>query len=150
MSTTVMQEDSRSPAQGAEGGDPEPGSEHPEQSPSSSAPPKEPAVANRFVGHAMRALFESSDVSIRRGDETRVMSRAQEAFAEIQRKTAPPPSHPPSAPTSPLPAAAKQGADPAASPSSRPPAPRVDPVLWIVLAAGLFAIAGWMILYALT
>jgi hypothetical protein len=148
MSTTVMQEDSRSPAKGAEGGDPEPGSEHPEQG--VSAPPKEAAPANRFVGHAMRALFESSDVSIRRGDETRVMSRAQEAFAEIQRKTSAPPPPPAASPSSPPPAAAVQDAAPAAPVSSRPPAPRVDAVLWIVLAAGLFAIAGWMIVYALT
>jgi hypothetical protein len=98
----------------------------------------------------MRALFESSDVSIRRGDETRVMSRAQEAFAEIQRKTSAPPPPPAASPSSPPPAAAVQDAAPAAPVSSRPPAPRVDAVLWIVLAAGLFAIAGWMIVYALT
>jgi hypothetical protein len=86
----------------------------------------------------MRALFESSDVSIKRGDETRVMSRAQEALAEIQRKTSapPPPNQPASVP-------------PPATISSRPPAPRVDAVLWIVLAVGLFAIAGWMVAYAL-
>lgn len=91
-----------------------------------------------FIGNAMRALFEASDVSIKRGDETRVMSRAQEALAEIQRKTSapPPPNQPASVP-------------PPAAISSRPPAPRVDAVLWIVLAVGLFAIAGWMVAYAL-
>ena len=92
----------------------------------------------------MKALFESSDVSIRRGDETKVMSRAHEALAEIQRKaerSAPPPA--PSTPPPPLTSFER------AAPTSMRPAPRVDAVLWIVLAVGLFAIAGWMLAYSL-
>jgi hypothetical protein len=164
MSTTVMQENSRSTAKAADVGDPEQGRERdPEQSRANAPPipPPPPAAKkpshnpppSRFVGHAMRALFESSEVSIRRGDETRVMSRAQEAMAEIQRKSSGPPPPPRGAP--PVSSSTRPGAgaprsgDPSAPISSRPPAPRVDAVLWIVLAVGLFAIAGWMIAYAL-
>ena len=102
-----------------------------------STPPPSTPAAKPYVGNAMKALFESSDVSIRRGDETRVMSRAQEALAEIQRKSGAPP------------AVTAPASGDSVSPSSRPPAPRVDAVLWIVLALGLFAIAGWMVAYAL-
>ena len=96
--------------------------------------PAAPKDGARFVGSAMKALFESSDVSIKRGDETRVMSRAQETLEELQRRY--PGALPPTAPQTdsvrpPIP--------------SEPPRPRVDAVLWIVLAVGLFAIAGWMI-----
>jgi hypothetical protein len=106
--------------------------------PKPASPSQPPAAASkdgaRFVGSAMKALFESSDVSIKRGDETRVMSRAQETLEELQRRY--PGALPPASPQSdsvrpPIP--------------SEPPRPRVDAVLWIVLAVGLFAIAGWMI-----
>lgn len=142
MSTTVMQDSSRSPVKVENGGDSEAARESkPGGLPAPGAPPPgaEAKPAGRFVGHAMKALFESSDVSIKRGDETRVMSRAQEALAEIQRKTNPPPRAPQAAPSVP----------PPASLSTRPPAPRVDAVLWLVLAVGLFAIAGWMVAYGL-
>lgn len=104
-------------------------------SPSPSSAPKKNVGA---VGNAMKALFESSDVSIRRGDETRVMSRAQEALAELQHKSNPPP-------------ASRSNFPPASAevPRSVPPGPRVDKGLWIVLALGLFAIAGWMLAYSL-
>jgi hypothetical protein len=158
MSTTVMQDSSRSPAQVKDGGDSETARESKPVGPpaanataagSSAAPALrggassgEAKPAGRSIGHAhaMKALFESSDVSIKRGDETRVMSRAQEALAEIHRKTNPPPRAPQPTPAS---------VPPTASPSSRPPAPRVDAVLWLVLAVGLFAIAGWMVAYGL-
>jgi hypothetical protein len=81
----------------------------------------------------MKSLFETADVSIRRGDETQVLSRAQQVLAEIHRREAPPEVAP----------------EPAPLPSSFPPGPRVDAVLWIVLATGLLAIAGWMIAYGL-
>jgi hypothetical protein len=158
MSTTVMQDPSRSPAQVKDGGDSETAREtKPAGPPAPSAPPAGHGTApalrggassgpakppGRSIGHAhaMKALFESSDVSIKRGDETRVMSRAQEALAEIHRKTNPPPRAPQPTPAS-LPTTK--------SLSSRPPAPRVDAVLWLVLAVGLFAIAGWMVAYGL-
>jgi hypothetical protein len=139
MSVIAMQDPSRSAAQGRRAANPEPEPERARResgpAPVGARPSKPPD--NRFVGHAMKALFEASDVTIKRGDETRVMSRAQEALAEIQRKT-----------------------DSNRPTSSQPPAedeldwgrslgPRVDAVLWIVLAAGLFAIAGWMLAYAL-
>lgn len=85
----------------------------------------------------MKTLFESSDVSISRGEETRVMSRAQDALEKLHVR------HPSSAPP------ARREDQPAASHSSAPPRPRVDPALWLVLAVGLFAIAGWMIASAL-
>jgi hypothetical protein len=100
------------------------------------ASPKPSGNQARFIGAAMKTLFESSDVSIKRGDETRVMSRAQDALENIQRRQSN------RAPPSPENAHA-------ASYSSSPPRPRVDAVLWVVLALGLFAIAGWMIAYAL-
>ena len=68
---------------------------------SASAPP--PAPKKKSGADAMKALFESSDVSIRRGDETRVMSRAQEALAELQKKSTPPPA-PPATPRAATPA----------------------------------------------
>lgn len=143
-----MQDSSGSPAKRGSGDTPEEGRssdprrDAPTPEPhSSGATPSKPPDA-RFAAHAMKALFEASDVSIRRGDETRVMSRAQEALAEIQRRTSAPP--PPPTPSMDSDARALGG-----SLSSRPPAPRVDVVLWIVLAVGIFAIAGWMILYAL-
>jgi len=148
MSTTAMQDSSRSPARVKDGGDSETERASTPAAPAdASAPPPsgEAKPAARFVGHAMKALFESSDVSIKRGDETRVMSRAQEALAEIHRKTSPLP--PPPAPSGTQ--SASPSVRPAGSISSRPPAPRVDAVLWIVLAVGLFAIAGWMVAYAL-
>lgn len=90
----------------------------------------------RFIGNAMRSLFESADVSIARGDETRVLSRAQEELFKVEQRSAPsskPPAEAPPEPTF----------------STDPPGPRVDAVLWVVLALGLFAIAGWMIAYGL-
>lgn len=93
----------------------------------------------KFIGSAMKALFESSDVSISRGDETRVMSRAQEALEKLHSR------HPSSRP----PAADPHQQASAQLQSSAPPRPRVDAVLWIVLAVGLFGIAGWMIASAL-
>jgi hypothetical protein len=113
-------------------------------------PPLDPAksaVGNaRFVGAAMKSLFESSDVSIKRDDETRVMSRAQDTLEALQRR------HPGVKLQGPE-ADAAHAAPPAdESPASEnlgspsvPSGPRVDMVLWLVLAAGLFAIAGWMI-----
>lgn len=104
----------------------------------------QPAPAKKKTGgaDAMRALFEASDVSIRRGDETRVMSRAQEALAELQKKSTPPPPAPGS-----MPPASRSSFPP--SDSGLPSGPRFDKGLWIVLAIGLFAIAGWMVAYAL-
>jgi hypothetical protein len=139
-----MQDSSRSRASVSDGADSDQARDGTKATPTPSAPPQDGEVqlgADRFVGHAMKALFESSDVSIRRGDETRVMSRAQEALAEIQRKTsAPPPREPkPAVPSVPT----------VATGSLRASGPRVDAVLWIVLAVGLFAIAGWMVAYAL-
>lgn len=102
----------------------------------------QPPSSKKSTGaDAMRALFEASDVSIRRGDETRVMSRAQEALAELQKKSTPPP-----APGSMSPATRSSFPPPD---SLAPSGPRFDKGLWIVLAVGLFAIAGWMVAYAL-
>jgi len=95
--------------------------------------PRDPARPSDpiAVGNAMKALFESSNVSIRRGDETRVVNRSL------------PPSQPPPAPT-------PSTRPPAGPPThSSAPAPRVDLWLWVVMATGLFAIAGWMVAYAL-
>lgn len=96
------------------------------------------SVDVRFAGAAMKSLFESADVSIRRDDETRVLSRAQEAVAEIQQRHGLGPGLAP---------------EPPRTQSSRPPSgrpgPRVDVWLWVVLVAGLFGIAGWMLLYGL-
>ena len=100
-----------------------------------SAKSKRP-VDMRFVGGAMKSLFESADVSIRRDDETRVLSRAQEAIADLEQRRGP--------------IAPEAGVrTPSSAPPSHPPGPRVDVVLWVVLAAGLFGIAGWMLLYGL-
>ncbi len=114
--------------------------------PSSGAPPATRAAPaaqarpdGRFVGHAMKALFETADVSIRRDDDTRVLSRAQEVLAELDRRQPPPPQ-----PRAELP---KAGGP--ISSSSTPPGPRVDAVLWVVLAGGLLAIAAWMLASAL-
>jgi hypothetical protein len=94
----------------------------------------------RFVGNAMRSLLQSADVSIARGDETRVLSRAQEALLQVEER---------SAVKSQPPAAQPPAAQPGPAFSTDPPGPRVDAVLWVVLALGLFAIAGWMIAYGL-
>jgi hypothetical protein len=101
--------------------------------PKAAAPPKKDI---RFIGGAMKSLFESADVSIRRDDETRVLSRAQEALADLQQRRGLGPEHP-----------SEHAAHASRAPSSRPPGPRVDVVLWVVLAAGLFGIAGWMLIY---
>jgi hypothetical protein len=83
----------------------------------------------------MAALLRTADVKVSRGEETRVLSRPQELLAELERRNpgmvsdAPPPN-------------------PQTS-STHPPRPRVDTALWIVLAVGLFAIAGWMLAYSL-
>jgi hypothetical protein len=110
----------------------------------SAAPDRPSHKPPAFVGHAMKSLFESADVSIRREDETRVLSRAQEAVAELQKRKGIVIEG----------AGVSNAASPSAAPparpiSSAPPGPRVDVVLWVVLVAGLFAIAGWMLLYGL-
>jgi hypothetical protein len=110
---------------------------------STSQPPAPPLTPSgkpaAYLGQAMKSLFESSDVSIRRDDETRVMSRAQDAIADLERRRgiviSTEPENASRVPSTPAP--------------SRPPGPRVDVVLWVVLAVGLFAIAGWMLLYGL-
>jgi len=84
-----------------------------------------------FVGHAMSALLQTSDVQVQRGDQTRVLSRANEALAEVERRRPGSIDETLSAPSS--------------ASSSGPPRPRVDAALWIVLTAGLFAIVGWML-----
>ncbi len=104
-------------------------------------PSSPPSAPKKTGADAMRALFESSDVTIRRGDETRVLSRAQEALAELQKRSTPPP-----APVSGAPASRSSFPPPD---SRHPAGPRFDRGLWIVLAIGLFAIAGWMVAYAL-
>ena len=89
-------------------------------------------------GDAMAALLRSADVKVSRGEETRVLSRNQELLADLERRNpgmvsdAPPPDGEARAPI-----------------STHPPRPRVDTALWIVLAVGLFAIAGWMLAYSL-
>jgi hypothetical protein len=91
---------------------------------------------SRALGNTMRSLFESADVSIARGDETRVLSRAQDALLRVEQRsarTSQPPATQPDEPTL----------------STVPPGPRVDVALWVVLAVGLFAIAGWMVAYGL-
>lgn len=106
----------------------------PSSSPVPAAAPQEQAAAHRpsrdpkFIGDAMRSLYQSGDSSIVRGDATQVISRAR--------------------PDLPVPASASQ--HPPSKPlSSAPPAPRVDVTLWVVLALGLFAIAGVMLSAAL-
>lgn len=103
----------------------------PPAAPKAAARPSGPDA--RFLGQAMKSLFETADVSIARGDETRVLSRAQQVLAALDERAA----------------SAQQNREPASVPSSSPPGPRVDAVLWIVLATGLLAIAGWMIAYGL-
>lgn len=88
-----------------------------------------------FVGHAMSALLQAADVQVQRGDQTRVLSRANEALAAVERRRPGSIDDVALVPSS-------------ASPSG-PPRPRVDAMLWIVLTAGLFAIAGWMLAYGL-
>ena len=89
-------------------------------------------------GDAMAALLRSADVKVSRGEETRVLSRPNELLADLERRNPgmvsdrPPPDQQNSA-----------------SPSTHPPRPRVDTALWVVLALGLFAIAGWMLAYSL-
>lgn len=105
-------------------------------SPASVPVPAQPEVARpsrdpRFIGDAMRSLYQSGESSIVRGDATRVISRTQ-------------PDVPAAA------ADAKASQRPPAQPvSSAPPGPRVDVTLWVVLALGLFAIAGVMLSGAL-
>lgn len=82
-----------------------------------------PSRDAKFIGDAMRSLYRSSETSIERGDATRVISRA------LPEPTRPAPSQRPI--------------------SSSPPGPRVDVALWVVLALGLFAIAGVMLSAAL-
>jgi len=80
----------------------------------------------KFIGDAMRSLYRSSATSIERGDATRVISRTDSTRPMA---STPPPSKQPA--------------------SSHPPGPRVDVMLWLVLALGLFAIAGVMLSGAL-
>ena len=101
---------------------------------SPAAQPERPSKA-AFVGQAMSALLQTSDVQVQRGDQTRVLSRANEALAEVERRRPGSIDELVSSPSS-------------ASPSG-PPRPRVDAALWIVLTAGLFAIVGWMLAYGL-
>lgn len=82
----------------------------------------------KFISDAMGSLYRSSSTRVERGDATRVIGRTE---------------HEPARPAPSLPPSAKQ-------PSSNPPAsPRVDVTLWLVLALGLFAIAGVMLSGAL-
>ena len=103
----------------------------------SASPPAQSERPSRaaFVGQAMGALLQASDVQIERGDQTRVLSRANEALAAVERRR----------PGSIDEVSATQSA----ASSSGPPRPRVDATLWIVLTAGLFAIVGWMLAYGL-
>jgi hypothetical protein len=92
--------------------------------------PARPSRDPRFIGNAMRSLYQSSDSSVERGDATRVIRRSQ-----------------PDLPAAPAPSSSQK---PPAQPfSSAPPGPRVDVTLWVVLALGLFAIAGVMLSAAL-
>jgi hypothetical protein len=87
-----------------------------------------PGPDPKFIGDAMRSLYRSSATSIERGDATRVIGRAEAGSIR------PAPSSTPA---------------PRQSPSSVPSGPRVDVTLWLVLALGLFAIAGVMLSGAL-
>ena len=107
------------------------------QAPPAPSVPRESARPKMVGGDAMAALLRSADVKVSRGEETRVLSRPQELLAELERRNPGSVSEPP---------AADAGVR---VPSSHPPRPRVDTALWIVLAAGLFAIAGWMLAYSL-
>jgi hypothetical protein len=98
--------------------------------PDSTRPRPNEGAASRdpkFIGDAMRSLYRSSATSIERGDATRVIGRTD--------STRPIPSTPPPPSKHPT--------------SSSPPGPRVDVMLWLVLALGLFAIAGVMLSGAL-
>lgn len=86
----------------------------------------------------MAALLRTADVKVSRGEETRVLSRNQEVLADLERRNPGMVSDKPPA-----------GPEPTAPSSTYPPRPRVDTALWIVLAVGLFAIAGWMLAYSL-
>ncbi|MDH5676658.1 MAG: hypothetical protein OEZ06_31360 [Myxococcales bacterium] len=86
-----------------------------------------------FVADAMNRLFQSAEVSITRGDETRVIDRSWETGTARQ---------------NPLPSG-EGGAVEGRPPTSSPPAePRVDPVLWAVMIAGLLAITATMLYLA--
>jgi hypothetical protein len=92
-------------------------------SPGANRPSRDP----KFIGDAMRSLYRSSATSIERGDATRVIGRT-EADSGRPPQSLPPPKQPT---------------------SSVPAGPRVDVTLWVVLALGLFAIAGVMLSGAL-
>lgn len=107
------------------------------------------APSKPFVGNAMLALLESGDVRVARGDETRVITKehgdvlerfAPEANSGTQLRPVETPRT--AARTDSTPA-------PATTHTSAPPGPRVDVTLWAVLTVGLFAIAAWMMFYAL-
>jgi hypothetical protein len=123
------------PTRGMLGSSPPDGPEEPKPKPEvapapSSVPAPEaarPSRDPRFIGDAMRSLYQSGESSIVRGDATRVISRTQPD----------------------LPAAPGSQRPPAQPSSSAPPGPRVDVTLWVVLALGLFAIAGVMLSAAL-
>jgi hypothetical protein len=100
-------------------------------------PPGPESQRPKFVGDAMAALLRSADVKVQRGDETKVLSRTQDVLADLERRN-------PGKVSDPAPAH-----DAYRIASSYPPRPRVDTALWIVLAIGLFAIAGWMLAYSL-
>ena len=95
----------------------------------SSIPPggSRPSRDPKFIGDAMRSLYRSSATSVERGDATRVIGRT-EAEPTSPARSVPPPKQPT---------------------SSVPAGPRVDVTLWLVLALGLFAIAGVMLSGAL-
>jgi hypothetical protein len=88
-----------------------------------------PGPDPKFIGDAMRSLYRSSATSIERGDATRVIGRAEAGSIRPAPTSTPPPRQ--------------------QSPSSFPAGPRVDVTLWVVLALGLFAIAGVMLSGAL-
>jgi hypothetical protein len=98
----------------------------------SSIPPggNSPSRDPKFIGDAMRSLYRSSATSVERGDATRVIGRTEAEPAGPARSVPPPAKQPQTT-------------------SSVPPGPRVDVTLWLVLALGLFAIAGVMLSGAL-
>lgn len=112
-----------------------------DEAPRNEQPAKSAATESqrpKFVaGDAMAALLRSADVKVQRGDETKVLSRTQEVLADLERRN-------PGKVSDPAPAH-----DAYRVASSYPPRPRVDTALWIVLAVGLFAIAGWMLAYSM-
>src|SRR5262245_26001816 len=109
--------------------------------PVSAGPARESARPKVAGGDAMAALLRSADVKVSRGDETRVLRRNQDVRAAPGRRTPGMVSDAPPAPGSSAPTAVPI--------STHPPRPRVDTALWVVLAVGLFAIAGWMLAYSL-